>query len=167
MNISDKQQTWHESNIVSFFQQSWTWISRPLWRLNFPSSSKLGTHLTPTFTHELWTGRVKQLFAPWVKRKIFPKVWQCFTELFDYLPIAASVRRLELPPMRGVFPCCFFFGSLCEVTCIAWVLCRTSGCWNVQDLRIDVRKKHMEKMNLRIKKNTAIFKKLRSFSEPN
>ena len=61
----------------------------------------------------------------------------------------------------------FFFGTLCEVTWIAWVLCGTSGCWNVQDLPIDVRKKHMEKMNLRINKNTAIFRKLRSFSEPN
>ena len=85
-------------------------FTAPLEKKNFPSSSKLGTHLTPTFTQRIM-GR-KSFFnsspPEWNGRCFDSKVWQCFTELFDYLPIAASVRRLELPPIRGVVSLFFY-----------------------------------------------------------
>lgn len=122
-------------------------FTAPLEKKNFPSSSKLGTHLTPTFTQRIM-GR-KSFFnsspPEWNGRCFDSKVWQCFTELFDYLPIAASVRRLELPPIRGVVSVFFYSEVFVKWRGFSWVLCGTSGCWNVQDLPIDVRKKHMEK----------------------
>lgn len=109
-----------------------------------------------------------QLFPPGVKRKMFRLQGMAMLHWALWLSSHCRFGTPTRTPsdLWGCF-LVFLFGSLGEVTWIAWVLCGTSGCWNVQDLPIDVRKKHMEKMNLRINKNTAIFKKLRSFSELN